>query len=949
MTIPQSFASNCLVPRFPVRPLSVTTFSLIVNNSRTLPSRGRKSVGFHRATGLVTFFGASLCSTPGAKAQVSISSTGGGPPNAGGGSDGGGWGGLHVTGESGGSQPFSAKATKAEKEDYTSVKEDVILLDVSGMKCGGCVGRVKRTLEEVPEVTSASVNLATETALVRVILPEASDEAALLAKLEALLCEVLTNVGFKTTVRDQSAASCSAERVLEKKRAERIERLKDATRRLIVAGALASTCLVHHLLHFWHGAPHWLGFLGSTALHAGVSAAALLGPGRQILLDGWRGLISGAPDMNSLVGLGAVASFGMSCAAAALPALGWPTFFEEPAMLLGVVLLGRTLEERAKLAASSDMASLQKLVPPAANLVLENGGIRQVPSDVLQPGDLIVLRPGDRAAVDGIVVSGASTIDEAALTGEPLPVKKSKGSEVMAGTVNVDGTLTVLTKASGSETAIADVVRLVEAAQARTAPVQRLADRVSGVFAYGVMGASLATFAFWATVGTRIFPQALAGKVGAAATAAAAGPLSAKLLLSLQLACNVLVVACPCALGLATPTAVLVGTSAAAKQGLLIRGGDVLETASRVDTVVFDKTGTLTMGRPVIVDMEVGGTFLCEDLLEKAAAVEQNTKHPIARAIVAEAANRGLKPPPVMDGTFHQEPGSGARGAVRESVVVVGNTDWLVKNGVSGCPEELSTRSTRLPGTQVHIGVDGEYAGTVTLQDQVRDGASCVVERLKRSGLHPIMLSGDAQHAAESVGMSLGFSPDSIYGGVNPAGKDSVVEKLKLEGRSVAMIGDGVNDTAALARADVGVAMGGGVDAASEVADIVLLGDRIPQVLDALDISRATFQKIRQNLWWAFGYNLIGIPVAAGALLPTLGIALTPSASGAIMAMSSLGVMGNSLLLQFEAQRIASTNARDVEESQIPDRKPLGSSPQTVGNGSRPSDSDSSVGVVSSV
>mmetsp|Transcript_4760 Transcript_4760/g.13215 ORF Transcript_4760/g.13215 Transcript_4760/m.13215 type:complete len:997 (-) Transcript_4760:125-3115(-) len=898
-------------------------------------SISRRRGGAAKGLILATGFSGLGCAAPlAARAKLAgpVASTegGGGSGGAAGGSSGGssGGGGNSMPGNgSAGNGRSGPSATQKSQDGTNGMREDVILLDISGMKCGGCVGRVKRLLEEVPEVSSASVNLATETALVRVVLPETGSPSSLsecLDELRQMLCDILGKVGFKTTVRQSGADSgnASADRVLIQKRAERMERLREATIRLAVAGALASTCLLHHLCHWLPSVPAWLHLLGSTPVQAAISAAALLGPGRHILVDGFRGIVQGAPDMNSLVGLGAVAAFGMSAVATALPRLGWPTFFEEPAMLIGVVLLGKTLEERAKLAASSDMASLQRLLPSMANLLLENGATRQVPSDVLQTSDLVVLKPGERAPVDGVVVNGCSTVDEAALTGEPLPVTKQKGSEVMAGTVNVDGTLVVQATACGSDTAIADVVRLVEEAQSRTAPVQRLADKVSGTFAYGVMGASLATFAFWATIGTQVFPQVLSAKlIPAAAGMAAAPQLGTKLLLSLQLACNVLVVACPCALGLATPTAVLVGTSAAAKQGLLIRGGDVLETASKLDTVVFDKTGTLTAGRPAVVDIETSGSFSRESLMSHVAAVERNTPHPLAKAIVGRADSEGSPLLSIRDGSFRQEPGSGACATVGNSMVLVGNREWLETHGVALPASQAATVQSAGSSTHVHVAVGGKYAGKVTLQDEIRPGAAHVVATLKKMGVQPVMLSGDAEEAARAVGASLGFSQDAIFGGVKPAGKDTIVAQLQEQGRRVAMVGDGVNDTAALARADVGIAMGGGVDAASEVADIVLLGDRISQVMDALQISKATFNKIQQNLCWAFGYNLIGIPVAAGALLPSLGFALTPSLSGAVMAFSSVAVMTNSLLLQLEVKQQVSRSlqearrqAREIEQ-----------------------------------
>ncbi|KAL0041395.1 hypothetical protein WJX79_002096 [Trebouxia sp. C0005] len=820
----------------------------------------------------------SRCSSLAPAVQTSSGGSSGGPPH-GHGSNGGSGG----DGSNHSSNDHQRHESPLAETQKIQGLEDILLLDVQGMKCGGCVSRVKRILEGHANVTQATVNLATETALVRAALAdESSKHSERLEVLGKQLTQALGEAGFSSTLRSVDDATGASNNIVRQKREERKRRLKQATGRLMVAWVLASACLTGHLAHLWRGAPAWLHLLGRPPVHAAMSALALVGPGRELLVDGWKAWRRGAPDMSTLVGLGASASFGVSCIAAGLPSLGWKTFFEEPAMLLGFVLVGRALEERAKLQASADMAALQGLLPPKARLLLADGQWRQVPSENVSPGDLLVLFPGDRIPVDGIVVSGCSSVDESALTGEPMPVSKLEEASVTAGTVNCDGKLTVRALRSGNATAIADIPRLVETAQARTAPVQRLADAVAGRFAYAVMGVSAATFAFWATLGTRIFPQVMS-RYGGGGVGGAAGPL----LLSLQLACNVLVVACPCALGLAAPTAVLVGTSSGARRGLLIRGGDVLEAASQVDTVVFDKTGTLTRGRPCLQQVlpTPGSSLSAAQLLAYAAAVERCTSHPVAQAIVQAADNSGEAQLDVQDGSFRQEPGSEQRGAGDDQASTSGRSD-LVDSGLM----------------TVYVGVNGSLAGVFEIRDQLRPDAAATIRGLQLQGIDTILLSGDQAATAASVAAAVGIQSDKVYSSVKPAGKAQLIEKLQQGGRRVAMVGDGVNDAAALAQADVGIAMAGGVDAASEVANIVLLGDKIPQVLDAIQLSHATFNKIRQNLWWAFGYNLVGIPLAAGALLPSMGIALTPSISGALMGLSSLAVMGNSLTLQLQGR-----------------------------------------------
>ena len=800
--------------------------------------------------------------------------------------------------------------------------EDVILLDVTGMRCAGCVSRVKSLLEAQEPVIRASVNLATETAMVKVSLFTAPTTFDIdleaqnnnnnhLEVLGVFLAQMLTDNGYAATLRQSNASGNAAAKVAGAKRAERLQRIRDATRRLAMAWALASACILHHVTHvFGFTLPSWAGWLAATPTHATISALAILGPGREIVKEGFSALLRNAPDMNSLVALGATTAFGISAIAAAVPRLGWRSFFEEPAMLLGVVLIGRALEERAKLQAGADMAALQSILPPKARLVLnsgsinENSGWKEVPSEALAHGDIIVVLPGDKLPVDGVVVSGRSSIDESALSGEPLPVAKGPGDKVAAGTLNYDGLLEVLTTAAGGDTAVADVVKLVEEAQSRAPPVQRIADEVAGRFTYGVMGVAAATFAFWSTIGPRLFPSVLAG---------ASGP-AASLSLALQLACSVLVVACPCALGLAGPTAVLVGTSVGARHGLLIRGGDILEAASQVDTVVFDKTGTLTRGKPVIVGVQLFSSSTLEavpttedELLQFAAAVESASTHPIAKAIVS-ATKESTK---ILDAdTFQQEPGYGVTACVDRKKVRVGTLDYVTQPSFSTTPAPAPGSSTTTTTTtittpkdptsiQVFVSIDGIPKGCIEVSDEPRSDAAAVVSELRRLGLRVVMLSGDKWSTAQAVGAQVGIPIQDVYAEVKPAGKAELVSALQLEGRKVAMVGDGVNDAAALAAAHVGVAMGGGVEAASEVADIVLLGDRLPQVVDALSLSRATLNKIKQNLCWAFAYNLIGIPLAAGAALPWAGIALTPSLSGAMMGVSSLAVMANSLTLKY--------------------------------------------------
>uniref|UniRef100_A0A3Q7EQS6 P-type ATPase A domain-containing protein n=1 Tax=Solanum lycopersicum TaxID=4081 RepID=A0A3Q7EQS6_SOLLC len=765
---------------------------------------------------------------------------------------------------------------------------------------------------------------------------------------------IVSDSSSNTTACSEDSRRENYFEIFEKKmNAKRIQ-LKESGRALAVSWALCGVCLVGHLSHFLGANASWIHAIHSTGFHMTLSLFTLLVPGRQLIIDGLKSLIKGSPNMNTLVGLGALSSFAVSSMAALIPKLGWKTFFEEPVMLIAFVLLGRNLEQRAKIKATSDMTGLLNVLPSKARLVVsgdlgESSSTVEVPSSSLSVGDQIIVLPGDRVPADGIVRAGRSTVDESSFTGEPLPVTKLPGAEVAAGSINLNGTLTVEVRRPGGETAIGDIVRLVEEAQSREAPVQRLADKVAGHFTYGVMTLSAATFMFWNLFGARILPPSLYhGSVVS---------------LALQLSCTVLVIACPCALGLATPTAVMVGTSLGATKGLLLRGGSVLERFSTVNTIVFDKTGTLTIGRPVVTkvvsqgqghqeDVDARKTFVSfaciaewseVDILKFAAGVESNTNHPIGKAII-EAAQTAKSPKlKVLDGTFMEEPGSGAVGYIDDKRISVGTLEWVKRHGVLENPFQESDDFKNQ--SVVYVGVDGVLAGLIYVEDQIREDARHVVESLTKQGISTYLLSGDKKNAAEYVASVVGIPKENVYYGVKPDEKNKFVSRLQKDQKVVAMVGDGINDAAALASAHVGIAIGGGVGAASDVSSIVLMHDRLSQsfsfsscsvimllgyytkvgnqLLDALELSRLTMKTVKQNLWWAFGYNIVsfsvsalhenrtsffvhchlkqvGIPVAAGVLLPSTGTMLTPSIAGALMGLSSIGVMTNSLLLRLK-------------------------------------------------
>ncbi|KAL2343799.1 hypothetical protein Fmac_005084 [Flemingia macrophylla] len=819
---------------------------------------------------------------------------------AGGGSGGGGIGVGGGGGGSGGeSGDGSVKLVGDAAQEISALSPDVIILDVSGMVCGGCAATVKRILESRPQVSSASVNLTTETAIVWPV-SEAKDAPNWQKRLGEALAEHLTSCGYNSSLRD--SARDSFLQIFERKMEERHRQLRQSGRELAVSWALCAVCLVGHFSHFFAPKAPWIHAFHSIGFHLSLSLFTLVGPGRQLIHDGIKSLLKRTPNMNTLVGLGALSSFTVSSFATLLPKLGWKAFFEEPIMLIAFVLLGRNLEQRAKIKATSDMTGLLSLLPPKARLLVNNGetsvgSVVEVPSDSLSVGDQIIVFPGDRIPADGVVKAGRSTIDESSFTGEPLPVTKIPGSEVAAGSINLNGTLTVEVRRPGGETVMGDIVRLVEEAQSREAPVQRLADKVAGHFTYGVMAASAATFTFWSLYGKHILPPALYQ--------------GSSVSLALQLACSVLVVACPCALGLATPTAVLVGTSLGAKKGLLLRGGNILEKFAMVNTVVFDKTGTLTVGRPVVTNIVTPSCIekaissqteenVASDVevLRLAAGVESNSVHPVGKAIVDAAQAFNCHNAKVTDGTFLEEPGSGAVATIDNKKVSVGTLEWITRNGVIiGIHQEVEKRNNQ---SFVYVGVDDTLAGLIYFEDEIREDARDVVDTLSKQNIGVYMLSGDKKNVAEHVASLVGIPKEKVLSGVKPDEKKKFINELQKDKNIVAMVGDGINDAAALASSHIGIALGGGVGAASEVSSIVLMRNQLSQLVDALELSRLTMNTVKQNLWWAFIYNIVGIPIAAGVLFPINGTVLTPSIAGALMGLSSVGVMTNSLLLRFK-------------------------------------------------
>ncbi|PMB43179.1 heavy metal translocating P-type ATPase [Fischerella thermalis CCMEE 5205] len=811
-----------------------------------------------------------------------------------------------------------------------------IILDVGGMKCGGCVKAVERQLFQYPGVKSASVNLATEIAVVELETSVVDADA---------LAQQLTAAGFPSQPR-QASGKVADKNQGKSDPAERQRReIQSARRQLIIAALLL---LLSGIGHFGNSGGFVLPVLHNIWFHCGLATVALLIPGRSILIDGWVSWRRLAPNMNTLVGLGTLIAYTASLVALLFPQLGWECFFDEPVMMLGFILLGRTLEKQARGRVTAAFKNLLDLQPQLARLIPKRSvetrdsaslqpsltEVIEIPAEQVRVGEWLQVLPGDKIPVDGVVIDGQTTIDESMLTGEAVPVLKQRGDTVTAGTLNQSGAIAIEATRTGNDTTLAQIVALVEAAQIRKAPVQKLADTVAGYFTYGVLAAAVLTFLFWYFIGTHVWHDVSiwAGMNMAHHYYGVPIPTHhSPLLVSLKLAIAVMVVACPCALGLATPTAILVGTAIAAERGLLIKGGDVLEKVHQLDTVVFDKTGTLTSGNPTVTDCVVlegqakgGDTENNFDrfsasppdhqspipnpqyLLQLAAAVERGTCHPLATAIQNQAQQQQLTIPPATD--FHTEPGLGVSAVVEGNLVLLGNCDWLSWHGIV-IDENVHKQVQKLAEdgkTVVLMAIAGTVAGLIAIQDTLRPDAKVAVDKLRYMGLRVMLLSGDTPTAAFAIANQLGLDTADVIAAVPPAKKAEVIQSLQnreIETSAnpksvVAMVGDGINDAPALSQADIGIALHTATDVAIETADIVLMRNCLSDVVTSIQLSRATFNKIRQNLFWAFAYNTLGIPLAAGILLPSLHFVLSPAGAAALMAFSSVSVVTNSLMLR---------------------------------------------------
>ncbi|EOF5964164.1 gold/copper-translocating P-type ATPase GolT [Salmonella enterica] len=741
-------------------------------------------------------------------------------------------------------------------------RHDTISLLIEGMTCASCVARVEKGIKAVPGVTDATVNLATERATVR---GTASAEAVIAA---------IEKTGYEA--RPVETAGQGEDDSEEKKEAERVRLKRD----LILASVLALPVFVLEMgSHLIPGMHEWviktIGLQQSWYRQFALTLLVLTIPGRRFYLKGFPALARLAPDMNSLVAVGTAAAFGYSLVATFTPDLlpegTVNVYYEAAAVIVALILLGRFLEARAKGRTSEAIKRLVGLQARVAH-VLREGRIVDIPVDEVVLGDCVEVRPGERIPVDGEVTEGRSFVDESMITGEPIPVEKSAGSAVVGGTVNQKGALTVRATAVGGQTMLAQIIRLVEQAQGSKLPIQAVVDKVTLWFVPMVMLIAALTFVVWLAFGP-----------------------SPALTFALINGVAVLIIACPCAMGLATPTSIMVGTGRGAEMGVLFRKGEALQLLKDAKVVAVDKTGTLTEGRPVLTDLDVASGFERRKVLAKVAAVESRSEHPIARAIVVSAEEEGIALPG-MSG-FESVTGMGVYATVAGTRVDVGADRYMREIGVdiSG----FATTAERLGQegkSPLYAAIDSQLAAIIAVADPIKPSTPAAINALHQLGIKVAMITGDNARTAQAIARQLGI--DDVVAEVLPEGKVEAIRRLKAAYGQVAFVGDGINDAPALAESDVGLAIGTGTDVAVESADVVLMSGNLQGVPNAIALSKATIRNIHQNLFWAFAYNTALIPVAAGALFPVWGILLSPVFAAGAMAMSSVFVLGNALRLR---------------------------------------------------
>lgn len=763
-----------------------------------------------------------------------------------------------------------------------AVPASELTLDVRGMTCASCVDHVEAALKELIGVQGAVVNLGLNTARVTYILGVVTPAA---------MKRAVRDVGYEAVERSAGADA------LDRERQAREDEITRQGRNLLIAGVIGLVVMIgtfyDMLGPFKTFVPVFLSYKWVIGL---LTTPVVLGPGRQFFTNSWRGLKHGVTDMNLLYATGIGAAYGIAVINTLFPQAGFggegATFFESAALLTTFIILGRWLEALTRGRTSEAIRKLMKLQPKIAR-VIRNNKEEEIPADEVEMEDLILVRPGESIPVDGVVAEGYSAVDEAMLTGESLPVEKKVGDNVIGGTMNKTGAFKFRATRVGKDTALAQIIKLVEDAQASKAPIQKLADWVAGHFILGVHVLALVVFIFWFFIGYGLFFDPNSSFIMSPYKLGEIGVFGFSLLLSV----TVLVISCPCAVGLATPSAMMAGTGKAAEYGVLFKGAEGIENASKLQTIVFDKTGTLTRGEPSVTDVvSADGLEPSQaQILRLAATAEKNSEHPLGEAIVRGAASRGLDLADTE--AFNSIPGQGIEARVTGQNVLLGNRKLMHEHHVDF--QALTSRAEALEAdgkTVMFVAVDEQPAGLIAVADTLKEYAAEAIQQLHRFGIETVMITGDNRRTADAIARQVGI--DRVLAEVLPQDKAEEVKKLQGMGKRVAMVGDGVNDAPALAKADVGMAIGSGTDVAKETGDVILIKDDIRDVVVALEIARATMNKVKQNLFWAFIYNTLGIPLAAGLFYPFAALVISPELAGLLMAISSITVTLNTLLLK---------------------------------------------------
>ena len=759
----------------------------------------------------------------------------------------------------------STKIFEAVENAGYKTRAKTLQFSVKGMSCASCVGNVEEAIADISGVKNVAVNLATEKATVQIV-PGATDASQIIEAVQATgyQAELITGEDDRT----------------DREREAREQELNDIKRSLIIAAGFSIPIfLIEMASHFITPFHNWLsGTVGMQNLYYlffVLASVVQFGPGLRFYKKGWPSLMRGTPDMNSLVMLGTTAAYGYSVVATFLPQV-LPSgtvnvYFEASAVIVTLILAGRYMEAIAKGRTSESIKRLLSLQAKDARII-RNGKEMEVPVGQVQIGDTVLVRPGEKIPVDGEVVDGDSYVDESMISGEPIPVHKTKGDEVVGGTINKNGSIRFKATKIGADTVLAQIIKMVEEAQGSKLPIQSLVNKVTNYFVPVVIALALITFGIWFIWGP-----------------------DPALTFALVNAVAVLIIACPCAMGLATPTSIMVGTGKAAEMGVLFRQGDALQALRNTDTIILDKTGTLTKGQPELTDLEAINGFDSDQLLQWTASVENNSEHPIAEAIVEAAKEKGLKLLDISD--FNSRTGFGIEATVDGKRILIGADRFIEDEGLDLKQfEEISNKLSEEGKTPIYVAVESTLAGILAVADSIKETTPEAIQALHDLDLEVVMLTGDKHQTAQAIANELGI--DDVIAEVLPDGKSNAVKQLQENGKKVAFVGDGINDAPALAQADVGIAIGTGTDIAIESAEVVLMSGDLRNVPNAIALSQSTIRNIKENLFWAFIYNIILIPLAAGALYPAFGILLSPIFAAGAMAVSSVFVLGNALRLK---------------------------------------------------